>query len=664
MLHYSLAPTRRTRRVPDPLSSTSESELRQHIERALSSQYDLDREVGRGGMGIVYRARDRRLKRTVAIKLLPPELAFRSEIRSRFMREAEMSAQLNHPNIVPIYSVDERENLVYFVMAFVDGDNLAKRLHDLRRLPVDEVRRILCEVASALDYAHARNVIHRDIKPDNILLDAEHGRAVVTDFGIARAVSEGDSRLTATGMAIGTPAYMSPEQCAGERDIDGRSDLYSLGVVGYQMVSGELPFTASNTPAMLVKHISERPIPLEEKRPDVPPDLARAIMLLLEKDPADRFPDAGALVVALENGNVPALPRHGRTGGVATGAGRVTYQRAPARGSPAEYEEQYAPTPEEMQRWTAEPVERFRRKVAPYIAVNIVIVLAAIFGAADLLFVTTIWTIFMAYKYAKLWTEGYDWRDVFRQPRDRQLLDVTTETIDDLHSLFNAEKRRALRERSRQRRLRGGAPSLPPGGDGSTEAELADRAGGHAAELRQAAADRDAIVQVIQAMPRHEREQVHDVVKSANVLYERIRALGLSLAELERAFAPESLEAIEEEISRLEAQANPLERAASEERVRRLAFLKRQRRAVVDGTRRREAAASRLEQCTLTLKNMRFDVLRLRAGAQSHEHVTSLALQAMELARSVDYALVAAEQVGRLTARAGESDGGRASERA
>src|SRR5207248_521502 len=153
--------------------------------------------------------------------------------------------------------------------------------------------------------AHERGVVHRDIKPDNIIIAAQTGRPMVTDFGIARAVSDGDSRLTATGMAIGTPAYMSPEQAAGERTIDGRSDLYSLGIVAYQMLAGEPPFVAGSTPAMLVKHISERPIPVQQRRADVPEDLARAVMLMLEKDPANRFPSAAALVAALDTGNVP-----------------------------------------------------------------------------------------------------------------------------------------------------------------------------------------------------------------------------------------------------------------------------------------------------------------------------------------------------------------------
>ncbi|MCR4340288.1 MAG: serine/threonine protein kinase, partial [Gemmatimonadaceae bacterium] len=204
-------------------------------------------------MGIVYRARDKRLKRAVAVKLLPPELSFRSDIRTRFLREAETSAQLSHPNIVPIYTVGEEGNLVFFIMAYIGGDNLAKLIHDRGPLDPTEVRRILREVAEALQYAHSRKVVHRDIKPDNILLDADTGRAMVTDFGIARAVIEGSgSKLTATGMALGTPAYMSPEQAAGDSNIDGRTDIYSLGVVAYQMLCGELPFDAPNTPAMLV----------------------------------------------------------------------------------------------------------------------------------------------------------------------------------------------------------------------------------------------------------------------------------------------------------------------------------------------------------------------------------------------------------------------------
>src|SRR6478735_897335 len=285
-----------------------EDELGTHVAQVLSANYELENEVGRGGMGIVYCARDKRLKREIAIKVLPPELSFRADIRQRFLREAETAAQLNHPNIVPIYTVEERDNLVYFVMAYIKGDNLGVRLQQTGPMPPVEVRRILREVADALAYAHNRNVIHRDIKPDNIIIDDETGRAMVTDFGIARALTDsGDSRLTATGMAIGTPAFMSPEQSAGDRAVDGRSDLYSLGVVGYQMLCGQLPFVAANTPSMLVKHLSEQPVPVNERWPDLPPALARAVMVCLEKDPENRFPNAAAFAVALSGGAMPTL---------------------------------------------------------------------------------------------------------------------------------------------------------------------------------------------------------------------------------------------------------------------------------------------------------------------------------------------------------------------
>ena len=260
---------------------------------AVGTQYLVDAEIGRGGMAVVYRATDLRLNRRVAIKVLPPELAFNADVRERFLREAQTAAQLSHPSIVPIYTVDEREGIVYFVMALVDGESLAERLVREPRLPISEARRLLSGVADALAYAHSQGVVHRDVKPDNIMLQRATGRPLVTDFGIARA-AQGDTRLTVTGVAIGTPAYMSPEQAIGERDLDGRSDIYSLGVIGYQLLAGETPFKASNTPAMLVKHVSETPRPLAMLRPDVPSGLAHAIGRALAKKPDERWPDAAA----------------------------------------------------------------------------------------------------------------------------------------------------------------------------------------------------------------------------------------------------------------------------------------------------------------------------------------------------------------------------------
>src|SRR5205807_2622908 len=206
--------------------NAADKALATRLSQALGSSYTLEGEIGRGGMGVVFNARDERLKRQVAVKVLPPELAFREEIRLRFVREAETAARLSHPHIVPIHSVGESpDGLVYFVMAYVDGESLGAKLKRRGRLPPDESRRIMQETADALGAAHAFGIIHRDVKPDNILLEGSRGRVVVTDFGIAKALSSttGGATLTATGVAIGTPHYMSPEQAAGDREIDGRS---------------------------------------------------------------------------------------------------------------------------------------------------------------------------------------------------------------------------------------------------------------------------------------------------------------------------------------------------------------------------------------------------------------------------------------------------------
>ncbi len=636
--------------------SQSDAELRSHVVRVLESQYEVEKEIGRGGMGIVYKGRDKRLKRPVAIKLLPPELAFRSEIRSRFLREAEMAAQLSHPHIVPIYSVDEREGLVYFVMALVEGENLATRIASRGPVPPDEARRILREVGDALAYAHAQNTVHRDIKPDNILIDGATGRTMVTDFGIARAVTEGaEQKLTGTGIAIGTPAFMSPEQSAGDRDIDGRTDLYSLGIVAYQMLCGDLPFNATSAPALLVKHLSEKPVPIEQ-RANVPPDLARAVMLCLEKNPDDRFPDARAFVRALESGIMPLAPQRagaaypqappswapapaGAAGGAAGGTLGGTLG-APLGGDPS---------PEELVRWSAPEVVDFRRRIAPFLFVTGALFFVNLVGGPNLLFISAFWAIGIAYKYARLWSDGYDWRDVFQQPRDKMIVDVAAETLDDAKAIFNKEKRAEVRERDRRRRLSQGVPAVPglPAGGGAAEVSAMGN-GPHAAVARQALLDRDEILRLMNDLQKVDRERLPEVVPSARNLADKVVALAGALTSLDREVGTTSLEAIEKEIGVLEAQANPLDRAASESRVRRLAMLKRNRRTVADGQKRRTEMAARLDSCAIALQNMKFDVLRLKTGNQSWQHVTSVAEQAMALAREVDSVVYVGDEMARL----------------
>jgi len=266
------------------------------LAAALAPDYTLDRELGRGGMGAVFLAHDTKLDRQVAIKALPPEYAVRPELRERFLRETRTAASFSHPNIVPVHGVEDRSQMLCFVMGFVDGETLTQRVRRAGPLSATEAGRMIQEVAWALSYAHGRGIIHRDVKPDNIMLERATGRAVVTDFGIAR--SEAASGLTAVGEVIGTPHFMSPEQAAGET-LDGRSDLYSLGCVAFFAVTGDAPFDAPNTTGLLALHLTQPAPPVLSKRPDLPAPLARVIDRLLQKEPAGRFASGEELVTTL-----------------------------------------------------------------------------------------------------------------------------------------------------------------------------------------------------------------------------------------------------------------------------------------------------------------------------------------------------------------------------
>jgi len=269
------------------------------FQQAVVGRYSLERELGRGGMGVVYLAREVLLDRPVAIKLLPPELAARPELRERFMREARTAARLSHPYIVPIHAVDEIGGFVFIVMAYVDGGTLAQRLAAHGPLPADDVTRIMREVAWALAYAHAQGVVHRDIKPANILLERGTGRAMVADFGIARlAETTGD---TGTGVVLGTPEFMSPEQATAE-ELDGRSDLYALGIVSYLALTGTLPFTAPTAQGVIAQHLTQPPAPVASVARGIPRSLSQAIDKCLQKQPSARFANGEALADALAPG--------------------------------------------------------------------------------------------------------------------------------------------------------------------------------------------------------------------------------------------------------------------------------------------------------------------------------------------------------------------------
>ncbi|MGD2134649.1 MAG: protein kinase [Gemmatimonadales bacterium] len=280
-----------------PTGESSEASEIDAVRKELQDEWDVEKELGRGGMAIVYKARDKQLDRDVAIKILPFSLAFDKEFVERFQREARTAGKLEHPHIIPIYRVGKSGRVIYFVMKFLRGSSLSDLLEEQGPMQPQEIRRLLIETAKALGYAHKNGIVHRDIKPDNIMFD-EAGNAVLTDFGIAKAAT--GTRLTGTGMSIGTPHYMSPEQARAQQ-LDGRSDIYSLGVVAYQCLTGHVPFDGEDAFSIGYKHIMEElPVPqletAEQRR------LFGVINRMMAKDPGERFQSAEELVANLEGG--------------------------------------------------------------------------------------------------------------------------------------------------------------------------------------------------------------------------------------------------------------------------------------------------------------------------------------------------------------------------
>ncbi len=644
---------------------------------AVGTQYLVDTEIGRGGMAVVYRATDLRLHRRVAIKVLPPELAFNADVRERFLREAQTAAQLAHPSIVPIYTVDEREGIVYFVMALVDGESLAQRLARESRLPVSEARRILGVVADALAYAHSQGVVHRDVKPDNIMLDSATGRPMVTDFGIARA-AQGDTRLTVTGVAIGTPAYMSPEQALGERDLDGRSDIYSLGVIGYQMLAGETPFKASNTPAMLVKHVSETPRPLATMRHDLPPALGHAIGRALEKKPENRWPDASAFRDAINDTREPppsvapwppastaheSVPREGNAYRPNTAPSAPMLQPLPPMDfAPRSVMPPMPPMPmapvwgsksdwrqwkKERKRWEQElrhrssagdsesaehdfvglsPDERlarFRRSaIGTFATVGSLAAVNMLTSPHFLwfLFPSAFMVIGIMSRAGKLWADGL--------PVGR---------------LFS----------------RGSASTLGQVGGGSgyariSLAEAAERLapvevlqGAYGDIVRRAAGDHVAVRDTMARLPETERGMIPDVVPTVDALAERVGALATTLHRLDGDVGGASLHALEARLATLRAE---MRGGATSELERRIALLERQRASISELTDRRSTLVSQLESAGLALQNLRLDLLKLRSsGLESAIHdVASATQEARALSREIGNAVDAVREVKRL----------------
>jgi len=619
--------------------------LAARLAEALGDAYTIEGEIGRGGMGVVYRARDERLQRRVAIKVLPPELAFQQDIRQRFTREAQTAARLSHPHIVPIHSVGEGQGLVYFVMGYVDGESVAARIRRRGSLPVEEARRIMMETADALSAAHAMSVIHRDIKPDNILLEGTRGRVMVTDFGIAKALSAtSGATLTGIGVAIGTPAFMSPEQAAGERDIDGRSDLYSLGVVAYQMLTGALPFNAPSVAGILMKQITEPAPDLRVKRPETPEDLAQAVGRCLEKDPESRWATADALRRALESRTTVGRRESGEAGKrgsekplrvdrTRTGARPPDLARGPraapardrnlARGPAFPLPRVPASPPsrhgrrdrsKEIVPDTGEPkiIQRVRGQFASWAAVSA--------GCAGINIATGIdqpWFLFPMFgmgigllrSYATLWQSGYSWRDVLSRPPAADARETTM--------VKGAKGARAI---------------APPS---------AEEYGAHLPAVLQVHSDRLAILKLMSKLPASERNMLPDVQQTADGLYARATDVARTLHAMDTNLDPEGLAQIDERIAGLSREPDDPERA------RRLSLLQRQRQTIADLRGRRSQVASHLESCVLAMQNVRFDLLRLRSSgvAAVLGDLTQATQQAKALSRDVDNAIAAAGEI-------------------
>jgi len=627
------------------VTDSADKPLAARLGEALGDAYTIEGEVGRGGMGVVYRARDERLQRRVAIKVLPPELAFQKDIRERFTREAQTAAKLSHPHIVPIHTVGEGQGLVYFVMGYVDGESVAARIRRRGKLPVDEARRIMSEAADALSAAHALSIIHRDIKPDNILLEGSRGRVMVTDFGIAKALSStSGATLTGAGVAIGTPAFMSPEQAAGEREIDGRSDVYSLGVVSYQMLTGELPFTAPTVAGILMKQITEPAPDLRRHRPDVPEDLALAVSRCLEKDPENRWPSADSLRRALESrvvsgyrptgtsfkGQRPAAapsprPLTGNRPGLGPPAparrelgGRPGLAPRPlpgARGDALRRRDPRDRNDKDLVPDTGEPriVQKVRGQFASWAAVSL--------GCLGINIATGIsdpWFLFPMFgmgigvfrNYAQLWQAGYSWRDVLTRPPAPDAVETT---------LVKGTPRLARQ--------------LPP--------PKPEDFGAHLGAIQQVQGDRQAILKLLDRLPASERKLLPEVQPTVAALYDRATDLARTLHALDTSMNTGELLQIDERLAALAKEPDDPERG------RRLSLLQRQRQAIVDIQGRRNQVASHLESCVLAMQNVRFDLLRLRSAgvAAVLGDLTQATQQAKALSRDVDNAIAAAGEI-------------------
>jgi len=357
-----------------------EGQARERLQRAVGPEYQVGRLVGRGGFADVFEAHEPRLGRRVAIKAVRPDSGASTEIIERFRREARAMAGLRHPHVMEIYTVGASDEVAFFVMPLVNGESLKSRIEREGALAIDEAIRILVEAAGALEAAHRAGTVHRDVKPDNILLEGDHGRVLITDFGIAKALETDTSSFTRSGF-VGTPRYISPEQATGE-ETDHRTDVYSLGVVAFEMVAGRPPFEARTVQALLAKHLTEAALPLESLRPECPVRLARVVAKCLAKDPGGRWSSLAEVVQVLEGED--------------------------------DLGSESVPLPVPSPQAALAPVHAFRRVAGPLLGALLALVLVDVsVGLGGIsLWPGALVSAYLAMRAGRLWREGFEWRDL------------------------------------------------------------------------------------------------------------------------------------------------------------------------------------------------------------------------------------------------------------
>ena len=641
--------------------------LRDRVVAAVGDRYLVEIELGRGAASVVYRATDAALKRRVALKVLPPERAADAGTRERFRREAEIAARLSHPSIVPIHAVDERDGVAYVVMAFIDGESLEERLAREPRPSLGEVRRILGDMADALAYAHSRGIVHRDVTPANIMIEAETGRPLLTDFGIARAAAE-HPRLTAVGIAIGTPAYMAPEQALGDREVDGRADIYALGVIGWQMVAGAAPFESPTTLGMLMKQVAE-PVPsLAARRPDVPFDLAAVIERAMAKSPDDRWDDAGALRDALRGVGTarsapPAAPasntpRSGERAAVRPTAwppgyvplrpiARLDAVPAPAPVDAREQIRLRMEEEEDVRLWgrltsLGDRARAFRRSFLLTAGISSLVVFTPEFPPFVVLPVYTLISSFgLRRRMRSLRSEGLRIRDVLRGHLEPALARYSPasksagsapkhqpESIVAARSLVRAQAAPAKRDRAVAEEV----------------ARLAPRdvlEGPYGEAIRQAASDRLAIREAIGRLDTVDREMLPDIEPTVTALVDRVASLAQTMHRLDSGLSVGLSHEISDRLVAVRREP------ASDERDRSVALLERQEETVRDLEARRTSLAGRLDSAGMALRTLRLDLVRLRASGvgASIDEVSHATQEARALSRDIAVALEAARDL-------------------